>query len=1119
MRNDVDIPVSKIATSNAPIDDNKIDNTATDYQPEIQLAGVGKEVLMKALDAWKKYGPPAFNADDFRKNQAKEMNYDELPESQKKLIETQKKLDKTPKKAIYDDLLKKKHKLGFDILFQDRATKKAWRLSGLDPSKYTPTGQNRKGQLLFTLDDLERSKKESALNPDPEEVIRKPDEFFNVSGTTKLEQDDFLGSTTSDVLNFQLDVQNIKSADDAAQAIELIAENLKDKIDISRRGKLPDELADDLAKELRVQPMLINRELGGAFNVEKILAARYLLVQSKKYIKKLGRDIINLPKNEKRSLFTTPATSKMLLDFVQAFDNHGALASQLLGVRAEAGRATRAFGIGIDDATGLADPRQIETLLNDLGGTNNVYELVEKVMGMADDAMTDLSRTSNYIGTSFFRDGWGTYYQSSLMWSPATTQRNFYGTSLLTATRPLDTFFAGTVGKTTDKYFFTPLFGSKASDKVYAGEALFEFFELIYSIPEALKNGSKSAFYYEPRYQKMFPSAATDTDRLASNTWTKVNPEKSFKDSPVSYGLEYSFKNTYSVPFRGAFFGDEANKITIHRMENARLAYRQAQQAVENGATVEDAIDGMIHQIQTPDPDLLKRIIDQVNEGTLVLPLSKWGTEFQNLLRKGGPAGKLIVPFFKTLANIEQRIQERLPSSLVVAALPRSEDLPVYNRIAKDFKAGGAKRQMLLGRMTTGGSLLGLGYFLAQKGLMTGSLSGSDTQGSMTNKELRELGGMTPNSIVDFQIQKDASGNELKDEEGNPLYKRVYSNISGLDPVGYILTLGATLYELGEYNDGEDEDYNNMLMDMFVLSYSKLTELNWASGFQDWWNFIETSFANQSDPSEQNQEQYDRAKNKLMSNYGRQFLAGNPLTILPMPGVPFMNQLGIYNDPKQVNINPDPRLSGIEQTLLYSWRKWTSKIPIFNKDLNPKRNVFGEPISYGKPNMWNFVFPFWQSEENLNTVNKKIVELNRKTNGQVLGMPEQNMLGIKLTDDEFSDMLYIMNNIKLNNRTYKETIYSVLNNKDNKILLDAGKYDDVVKKLRNTTRTFKEAVFFDLNQQGVNEFREKYSDTWHQINYNKTRLQGTGKMKRKKIPTEDVSYTGEVLKDIKKAVK
>lgn len=154
------------------------------------------------------------------------------------------------------------------------------------------------------------------------------------------------------------------------------------------------------------------------------------------------------------------------------------------------------------------------------------------------------------------------------------------------------------------------------------------------------------------------------------------------------------------------------------------------------------------------------------------------------------PAGTIIMPFIKTMANITKFV-----------AVDRSVLAPGLSaQWRADFMAGGARTEMALARVGTGTLMMASGWYLASHFLLTGEGPGNKGQ-----QNLRRAMGVSPRSI--------RIGDRFQD-------------IGWADPVGSALLIGANLFEYCDSLDDDlDADTEKDLSDYFAGGIIRLASL------------------------------------------------------------------------------------------------------------------------------------------------------------------------------------------------------------------------------------------------------------------------------------------------------
>lgn len=239
----------------------------------------------------------------------------------------------------------------------------------------------------------------------------------------------------------------------------------------------------------------------------------------------------------------------------------------------------------------------------------------------------------------------------------------------------------------------------------------------------------------------------------------------------LSNAVDYVGK-IYRLPARVLMTADEFFKMINYRMELQAMAYRQA--AME-GLVGDKAGARIAEPIQKPTTEMRARAMAHANIQTFTGELGAVGKAVSSITERV-PIAKIIVPFVRTPENIFTYAWERTP----FLAYAR-------NQIRTDIKAGGAARDLALGKMAFGGMIAALAATLAASGYITGN--------GPEDRDLKKImrdNGWQPNSI------------RIGD---------VYYSYKRMDPVGMIIGMIADAAEIM----GSLDDYSASKLAMSIV--------------------------------------------------------------------------------------------------------------------------------------------------------------------------------------------------------------------------------------------------------------------------------------------------------------
>ena len=372
--------------------------------------------------------------------------------------------------------------------------------------------------------------------------------------------------------------------------------------------------------------------------------------------------------------------------------------------------------------------------------------------------------------------------------------------------------------------------------------------------------------------------------------------------------------------------------------------------------------------------------------------------------------------------------------------------------IREDYAAGGARRQMAMGKATTGAAFMGYAYTLALNGTITGA-GPSDPE---RRKFLRETTGWQPFSI-----------NRGVDENG----RTIWQSYAGLEPIGGMLGMAATVAEIGSvYGADGDDDYQDLLAYTALMPFKYIGELPFMKGMNDFTSMVEEIIR---DPKG---EQANQSAIKFFGGVSTSMVGG--VVPIPMPAGALLRQIENTIDPTKREVTPDPSLTSTERYADFMFRTWLAKTPIGSEKIKPSRNLWGEELTTGENSALYWVMPFNRSVGELDEVEGKLLDIAKARQSMPLKKPEKTIANIRLNDNEYSDLLLMMNNVVIEGQNFKGAIGKALNDPIHRKEMANGAYEGITAKLSNIQSEFKEAA---VKNPG---FAAEYPDLSAQIQKN-----------------------------------
>lgn len=869
---------------------------------------------------------------------------------------------------------------------------------------------------------------------------------------------DFLSGSPAPGENIDFNFNRLQTTEDINNAIQQTSQMFAEEISVMKRGTVSDEALIDMANRLDIMPDLLRAKVGTTFNAEQLLAARHLLVRSAGRLDELATQV--------RGLGAGQEDDKLLLEFRNHLSTHAAIQTRLKAAQTETARALRSFRLPVDGSAGLADVNQLNALIGEMGGRKTLKEIAAAYTQLTD---TQRSKFVELAGTTTqsLSKIWKEIYTTSLMSSTHSIERALFGNLALSFARIADTGFAGTAGRFLDKTLITPVMGSQSSDKVFASEAIIEAVNLFTALPKGLKAGL-TAFYHDA---PVYKGGGRDIDRMGAPAITR----NLFKDpdSPVANAVDFLGK-VVRLPHRSMLGIDEMSKAMISHMETRRTAARDALLAIQNGMDSDKALDAMAAQIAVPDARTLDRVHQEALAGTLQTDMGALGNALykaRNYLDSSGlPIGTFLAPYIKTVVNSQKQILARTP--VMQFALKEIRD---------DYAAGGARRQMAIGKAAFGGAMMGYVYTLA----LDGRVTGAGPTDPARRKFLQETTGWQPFSI---RIGRD-------EKTG----KDIYRSYVGMEPIGGMLGIAATIAEVGSvYGDEGDDNWNDLLLYSALMPFKYIGELPFMQGLSNFVGLIESTARNPTGEDAQ------AAANKFFGGMASNFVGG--VTPIPMPYSGLLRQIEKSVDPTVREITPDPSLPTFERYGDFMFRRWASGMPGLstmkdeagNDAMKQKRNIWGETIRVGEPGIMHWAVPFYKKEGELDPIEQSILDIAKARQAQPVNYPSRYIANVKLNDNEMSDLLLFMNTVNktksYSGLSMKAAMAKELANPRHIREMESGAYEGISNKLSNVVSEYRDAAVSSPM------FQSLYPDLTAQIERNRN----LAEQKFKKLSREPV---------------
>lgn len=650
------------------------------------------------------------------------------------------------------------------------------------------------------------------------------------------------------------------------------------------------------------------------------------------------------------------ATDAQKLQLRQQIALHGMIQKGVKGIQTETARALAVFRIPRD---GNADV--IRKVLDEYGGESSLTDMARSYLSMESRAAKNqMIEKSMFSGV---KDVWFSTYINGLLSSPVSHVKNI-----------ISGFAFG--GYQVPERFIASLYSNVLPDGVRSWRSLVPGSEAEkIAFDEALTMASSTFRGMGEGFQlatRTWKEGMPQLD-LASKVEMQRTPQESMgetltrmfnadQDSFFAKGLDF-YGKAVTLPGRALMSEDEFFKGTFYRVHMNTLIERRAKtvyrEALDGGADEATALAKAELEAQSlfknPPADLDEAAMEFAKRGTFTADLPPALEQLQRVFN-WGPL-KVVVPFFKTPANIGLEVVERTPFA------------PLSSRFRDDMAKGGIHRDMALAKVSMGSALLG---YLAHE-----AASGSITGSGPTRKEHREAlmrDGWQPYS--------------LKIGEG-------YYSYAGMEPVSALLAIAADYAEYGMYQPDQGK-VEEVFMGALFGMYEYLKEQPYLQGIGEIAKALGLSRAGQAPDAV-------KAVNDLTKQFGSFVIGGSPAGVYSS-GIAAIERM---YDPTAKDTRASPDLPMGVRGFIEGFNKYRSRIPAFNNDLPDELNLWGDPkqqIPSKNPvvRFTSFVNPTRVSPQQFSEVDDALTRL-----GGPIGMPDRKLDGVELSAQQYNRLLTI----------------------------------------------------------------------------------------------------------------
>ena len=626
---------------------------------------------------------------------------------------------------------------------------------------------------------------------------------------------------------------------------------------------------------------------------------------------------------------------------------HGLIQRGVKGIQTETARSLAVFRIPRDGNAAI-----VRQVIDEYGGDAALSDLAKSYLTLesraAQNALVEKSMMSG------IKDVWFTTYINGLLSSPVSHAKNIVSNAtfgLYQIPERLMAAFYGNVLPPGVRSFRALVPGSDA-DKIGYDEAL--------TMIQSLRNGLVEGFdLASTAFKKNQPSDLMSKIEAQRGTDVPSISSAAFgieQDKWLGKAIDY-YGTAVTLPGRMLMSEDEFFKGVLYRMElNTQITRRSKsvyREALDTGMSEADALAKAeaeaVSLFQNPPRDLDEAAVLFAQKGTFTADLPPALKSLQQTFNH--PALKIVVPFFKTPANIGLQVIERTPFA------------PLSSQWREEIAKGGVYRDMALAKVTLGSAMLATFGALAGEGMITGR---GPARKADRDALLRD--GWQPYSL------------KIGDN---------YYSYSGMEPVSALLAVAADYAEYAKHETDASKIEEVFLGGTYGL-YEYLKEQPYLQGVAEVGKLLGTSQQGEVDGK------------KIVDGLVKQFMG---FVIGGSPAGAYSSLLaGIerLSDPTNRDTRASPELPMGVRGFIEAFNKYKSRLPYFSADLPEALNLWGDPTKSGTGAAYELVLPTRVTPQQFSEVDDLLVRM-----GSPIGMPERKIDGVEMDAFQYNRLLTI----------------------------------------------------------------------------------------------------------------
>ena len=684
------------------------------------------------------------------------------------------------------------------------------------------------------------------------------------------------------------------------------------------------------------------------------------------------------------------ASEAQLLQLRQQISLHGLIQKAVKGVQTETARALAVMRIPRDGNIDV-----IRQVLDQTGGAESLQDLARAYISLPTNAARNQLIEKSMLSTA--KDVWFTTWINGLLSSPVTHAKNIVGNSLFGAyqvpERVLAAFYSNVLPDGVRSW--KSLVPGSVKEKVEYDELLTELQSLTAGVRRGLELASRAWRTEMPSdpLSKLELRRGGDQPEISASA-LGMEEDKWLGKGVNLYGKAITIPGralmTEDEFFKGWYYQTAFNRLALRR---SKTVYREAiEQGADEATAAARASDELETIFKSPPSDLDEEAMNYARRGTFTMELPPGLKTVEGAFQH--PIAKMIVPFFRTPANIALEVIERTPFA------------PVSSRFRDDFAKGGPARDLAVAKVTMGSALLATFASMSEEGYLTGR-----GPARKADREALLRGGWQPYSLV---LPRGEYGGEIErlSQYGKVSVSddKIYVSFNGMEPISAFLAMASDYAEYARYEEDAGK-VEEVFMGALYGLYNYLGEQPWLTGVADIAGALGGAIPNT------NKTVVDTV-NTIVKQIGSFGIGGSPL--------------GAYNsavatierflspEASDTSVKGEDLPMGVKG-FYEAFKRYRSRLPFFSEDLPPRLNLWGDPIMQGQGKAYEMVLPTRVTPGQFSPTDDVLVQL-----GSPIGMPQRKLDGVELTADQYNRLLTLYGKeISFNGLTAKMAIYDL----------------------------------------------------------------------------------------------